>query len=49
MDQLKVQGSSGVVAKHVKPPRLPIDRGAEVASAGGSISASEKKAEGLAD
>jgi fructose/tagatose bisphosphate aldolase len=49
MDQLKVQGSSGVVLKHVKPPRLPIDRGAEVAAAGGSISASEKKAEGLAD
>jgi len=49
MEQLKVQGTRGVVAEHVKPPRLPIDRRAEVAAAGGSISASEKKAEGLAD
>jgi fructose/tagatose bisphosphate aldolase len=49
MDQLKVQGTSGVVAKHVKPLQLSIDRAAEVTAAGGSISTSEKKAEGLAD
>jgi fructose-bisphosphate aldolase, class II len=49
MGQLKVEGTSGLVARHVKPPQLPIDRGAEIVAAGGSISASEKRAEGLAD
>jgi tagatose 1,6-diphosphate aldolase GatY/KbaY len=49
MSQLKVQGTIDVVARHVKPPALPIDRKAEIAAAGGTISASEKKAEGLAD
>jgi hypothetical protein len=33
----------------VKAPHLPIDRDAEIVAAGGTITAAEKKAEGLAD
>ena len=49
MKQLNVAGTSVAVAKFVKAPPLPIDRAAEVAAAGGKITAAEKKAEGLAD
>jgi hypothetical protein len=49
MKQLQIGGTADVVAKFVRAPELPIDRDAEVAAAGGTITAAEKKAEGLAD
>ena len=49
MKQLKIEGTSSVVAKLVKVPQVPLDRDAEIVAAGGTITASEKKAEGLAD
>src|SRR4249920_847632 len=49
MRQLKINDTAPVVAKFVKAPQLPIDRDAEVVAAGGTITAAEKKAEGLAD
>jgi fructose/tagatose bisphosphate aldolase len=49
MRQLKVNGTTGAVAKFVKVPPIPIDRDSEIMAAGGQVSASEKKAEGLAD
>jgi fructose/tagatose bisphosphate aldolase len=49
MRQLKIDGTAAVVAKFVKAPQLPLDRAAEIAAAGGKITAAEKKAEGLAD
>jgi hypothetical protein len=33
----------------VRVPELPIDRNVEIVAAGGTITAAEKKAEGLAD
>jgi fructose/tagatose bisphosphate aldolase len=49
MRQLKINDTSSVVAKFVKVPTLPIDRETEIVAAGGQITASERKAEGLAD
>ncbi|MBE3135633.1 MAG: class II fructose-bisphosphate aldolase, partial [Acidobacteria bacterium] len=49
MQKLQVQDTSAVVARHVKPVPVVFDRQAEIAAAGGTISASEKKADGLAD
>jgi len=49
MKQLKIADTASAVARFVKPADLPIDQGAEVLAAGGKITASEKKAEGLAD
>jgi fructose/tagatose bisphosphate aldolase len=49
MKQLKIDGTTGAVAKFVKAPEVPIDREAEIVAAGGKITAAEKKAEGLAD
>lgn len=49
MKQLNIAGTSGVVARSVRAPQLPIDRDAEIVAAGGTITAAEKKAEGLAD
>ncbi len=49
MQKLQVQGTAAVVAQHVKRTPIAVDRQAEIAAAGGTISASEKKAEGLAD
>src|SRR5262245_40863591 len=49
MKQLKINDTAPVVARFVKAPQLPLDRAAEIAAAGGKITASEKKAEGLAD
>jgi hypothetical protein len=49
MRQLKINDTAAIVAKFVKAPQLPIDRDAEIAAAGGKITAAEKKAEGLAD
>jgi fructose/tagatose bisphosphate aldolase len=49
MQKLEVKGTAAVVARHVKPVPVIPDRAAEIAAAGGTISAAEKKAEGLAD
>jgi fructose/tagatose bisphosphate aldolase len=49
MRQLKINDTAPAVATFVKALELPIDRDAEIAAAGGKITAAEKKAEGLAD
>jgi len=49
MRQLKITDTAPVVARFVRAPEVPIDRDAEIAAAGGKITAAEKKAEGLAD
>jgi hypothetical protein len=49
MKQLKINDTQAAVATFIKAPALPIDRDAEIAAAGGKITAAEKKAEGLAD
>jgi fructose/tagatose bisphosphate aldolase len=49
MKQLKIGGTAATVAQFVRPATVAIDREAEIAAAGGKITAAEKKAEGLAD
>jgi fructose-bisphosphate aldolase class II len=49
MNQLRIPDTAGAVARFVKVPQLAPDREAEIAAAGGKITAAEKKAEGLAD
>ncbi len=49
MRQLKIDGTAAAVAKFVKVPQVPISREAEIVAAGGTITAAERKAEGLAD
>jgi hypothetical protein len=49
MKQLKIGGTAATVAQVVRPAAVAIDRDAEIAAAGGKITAAEKKAEGLAD
>ncbi len=49
MRQLKINDTAPTVAKFVTAAELPVDRDAEVAAAGGKITAAERKAEGLAD
>jgi fructose/tagatose bisphosphate aldolase len=49
MKQLNIGGTASLVATFVKAPHLPIERDAEIVAAGGTITAAEKKAEGLAD
>jgi hypothetical protein len=49
MRQLKIEGTAAAVARFVRVPQVPLDREAEIIAAGGKITASEKKAEGLAD
>jgi fructose/tagatose bisphosphate aldolase len=49
MRQLKIDGTAAAVQKFVQVPQVAIDREAEVVAAGGKITATEKKAEGLAD
>ena len=49
MRQLNVSGTTSIVSRLVQPPRLSIDRDAEIRAAAGQITASEKKADGLAD
>jgi hypothetical protein len=49
MQQLKIEGTAAVVAKFVVVPEVALDREAEIVAAGGTITAAEKKAEGLAD
>jgi fructose/tagatose bisphosphate aldolase len=49
MRQLKINDTASVASRFVNPPMLTIDRDAEIVAAGGEITASERKAEGLAD
>ena len=49
MKQLEITDTAALVAKLVKAPPIPIDRGAEIIAAGGTITVVEKKAEGIAD
>lgn len=49
MRKLNIQNTSDVVRSLVRAPQTPIDREAEILAAGGKITASERKAEGLAD
>jgi fructose/tagatose bisphosphate aldolase len=49
MRQLKINDTAPAVGRFVTVRELPIDRDAEIAAAGGKITAAEKKAEGLAD
>jgi fructose/tagatose bisphosphate aldolase len=49
MKQLKIGDTTGAVARFVTVPQVPLDREAEIVAAGGTITAAEKKAEGLAD
>jgi fructose/tagatose bisphosphate aldolase len=49
MQQLRIGGTADLVAKHVRAAPASIDRDREIVAAGGKITASEKKAEGLAD
>ena len=49
MRQLKINDTASVVAKCVRVQAQPIDLEAEIVAAGGTITAAEKKAEGLAD
>ena len=49
MKQLRIEDTAGAVTRFVKVPQLAPDRDAEIAAAGGKITAAERKAEGLAD
>jgi hypothetical protein len=49
MTKLKINDTASVVAKFVKVPDVALSRGGEIVAAGGTITAAEKKAEGLAD
>src|SRR5262249_19135550 len=49
MKQLKVANTTDVVARFVTPLPAAPTRESEIAAAGGTITAAEKKADGLAD
>jgi fructose-bisphosphate aldolase class II len=49
MDKLRVGGTRDAVERFVTAPEPMFDRSAEIAAAAGKITASERKAEGLAD
>ena len=49
MKQLRIENTVDAVRKFVKVVEVPFDRDAEIVAAGGTITAAEKKAEGLAD
>ena len=49
MQQLKINNTAAAVSSFVLVPQIPPDRDAEIIAAGGEITASERKAEGLAD
>ncbi|MCU1381761.1 MAG: aldolase [Acidobacteria bacterium] len=49
MTKLKINDTAAAVATFVTVPTIALDRAAEIAAAGGTITAAEKKAEGLAD
>jgi fructose-bisphosphate aldolase class II len=49
MTKLKINDTASAVARFVPVPQVALDRAAEIVAAGGTITAAEKKAEGLAD
>jgi fructose/tagatose bisphosphate aldolase len=49
MTQLNIGGTADTVSRFVQLPSSAIERDREIAAAGGTITAAEKKAEGLAD
>ncbi len=49
MKQLNIGGTAEAVKRHVTVPQLDFSRAAEIVAAGGTITAAERKAEGLAD
>ena len=49
MTKLKINDTASAVATFVTVPQIAPDRDAEIVAAGGTITAAEKKAEGLAD
>jgi len=49
MKQLKIDGTASVVTRFVQAKSVPVARDAEILAAGGTITAAERKAEGLAD
>jgi len=49
MSKLKIAGTRAVIKEHVKPVEVLASRDDAVVTAGGKITASERKAEGLAD
>src|SRR4051812_47708838 len=49
MTKLKINDTASVVSTFVKVPDVALSRDAEIVAAGGTITAAEKKAEGLAD
>jgi fructose/tagatose bisphosphate aldolase len=49
MRQLKIDGSAPLAARFVTARDVPVSRDAEIVAAGGTITAAERKAEGLAD
>ena len=49
MTKLKINDTAAVVSKFVTVPAIALNREAEIVAAGGTITAAEKRAEGLAD
>jgi hypothetical protein len=49
MTKLKINDTASAVAKFVTVPQIAPNRDAEIVAAGGTNTAAEKKAEGLAD
>jgi fructose/tagatose bisphosphate aldolase len=49
MGKLRINGTAGAVKTFVKVRAVPINRADEIVAAGGPITATERKAEGLAD
>jgi len=49
MQQLNIKNTAAAVSRFVQVPQIPPDRDAEIDAAGGTITAAERKAEGLAD
>jgi len=49
MRKLKIENTSAVVSKFVRVADVPVTRDDEIVAAGGTITAAERKAEGLAD
>ncbi len=49
MRRLKIENTKDLVAKVVRVPDVPVTRDDEIVAAGGTITAAERKAEGLAD
>jgi fructose-bisphosphate aldolase, class II len=49
MRKLKIENTADVVRRFIRAPEMALDRDAAIVAAGGTITAAERKAEGLAD